>query len=183
MKDESNAIVEWLFDFICLVGGTASMTALVVLLRHFDQTPLKPWIWGITLNGTISVISFVWKACMSLLIANSIGQLKWHWFRSRRQLADMKTFDEASRGGLAGFKLLVRTPWIIARITGLIVILSMAFDPFVQQLVSYPTTTSKAASNDVWVHRGVRYTMGGESQKSCKFKISNGTNIQLILPK
>ena len=145
------------------------MVALIVLLSYFNQTPLRPWIWGINLNGTISVISFVWKACMGLLIANSVGQLKWYWFRSRRQLSDMKTFDEASRGGLDGFQLLVRAPWTIARIAGLIIILTMAFDPFVQQLVSYPTITSKTASNDVRTHRGVRYTLGGESQKSCKF--------------
>ncbi|KAL2209385.1 hypothetical protein CC79DRAFT_1382463 [Sarocladium strictum] len=135
-------------------------------LQHYDQSPVRPWILGITLNGVIAVISFVWKSCMAVLIADSVGQLKWQWFQTKRKLIDMQRFDDASRGGFGGFQLVFHTPWAVAKLAGVIIVLSMAFDPFLQQLVSYPTETTRIRSDNITIRRGVRYTMLGESQSS-----------------
>lgn len=143
------------------------MVTLIVLLCCCDHTPLKPWFWGLTLNGTISVISFIWKACVSYVISNSIGQLKWPWFHKREQPADLGIFDEASRSAVGGFKLIVRVPWGITRIAGLIAILKVASDPFFQQLVTYPTITQHEASSNATITRGVTYTMEAPDQQSC----------------
>ncbi|KAK0387541.1 hypothetical protein NLU13_3787 [Sarocladium strictum] len=156
----------WIFDYVCLMVAIASMITLIVLLQNYDQTPVRPWILGITLNGVIAVISFIWKSCMAVLIADSVGQLKWHWFQTRHRVVDIQKFDDASRGGLGGLQLLFHIPWAIARLAGLVTLLSMAFDPFLQQLVSYPSKTTRTLSSNITIHRGVEYTMLGESQES-----------------
>ncbi|KAK9426041.1 hypothetical protein SUNI508_12665 [Seiridium unicorne] len=163
----------WASDFASLTCAAASMITLVVLLNNYDQTPLEPWTWGITLNGVIAVISFVLKACMSLVLSNSIGQLKWHWSPKKWDLEtitiklnDLQTFDEASRGGIAGIKLMTRIPWAVTRLAGFIVVLTIAFDPILQQLVSYSTIVQKIPSDSVNITRGVTYTMEAPDQRS-----------------
>ncbi|KAM0815393.1 hypothetical protein AB5N19_01187 [Seiridium cardinale] len=163
----------WASDFASLTCAAASMITLVVLLSNYDQTPLEPWTWGITLNGVIAVISFVLKACMSLVLSNSIGQLKWHWSPAKWDLEtmtiklnDLQTFDEASRGGIAGIKLLTRIPWAVTRLAGFIVVLTIAFDPILQQLVGYSTIVQQIPSDSVNITRGVTYTMEAPDQIS-----------------
>lgn len=136
------------------------MVTLVVLLACNDQRPLPPWAFGITLNGVIAVLSFIWKACMSSVVSNCIGQLKWQWCQAERRLIDMETFDEASRGGASGARHLLMIPWNRARLVGILVALSMVFDPFVQQLVSFPTTTARTSLPSALARRGVAYTIG-----------------------
>ena len=48
------------------------MVALFALLDHFNQTPLRPWIWGITLNGVISAIR-----ATGLIIILSMASIPW----------------------------------------------------------------------------------------------------------
>lgn len=142
------------------------MVTLVVLLACNDQKPLQPWLLGITLNSVIAILSFIWKGCITAVCSDCIGQLKWQWFQEERRLIDMELFDEASRGGASGMRRLLMIPWPRARLAGLLIGLSMVFDPFVQQLVSFPTTTARTASQEVKAMRGVTYTMGSLDSKS-----------------
>lgn len=142
------------------------MVTLVVLLACNDQKPLHTWVLGITLNSVIAILSFIWKGCITAVCSDCIGQLKWQWFQEERRLIDMELFDEASRGGASGMRRLLMMPWTRARLAGLLIGLSMVFDPFVQQLVSFPTTTARTASQEVKAARGVTYTMGPLDSKS-----------------
>jgi hypothetical protein len=117
---------------------------------------------------------------MAVLIAESVGQLKWQWFQTKRKLIDMQRFDDASRGGFGGFQLLIHTPWAVAKLAGVIIVLSMAFDPFLQQLVSYPTETTRIRSDNITIRRGVSYTMLGESQESCECRTKLFSDFTLI---
>lgn len=136
------------------------MVTLIGLLACSDQRPLQPWVLGITLNGGIAVLSFIWKACMTSVFSDCIGQLKWQWFQAERRLIDIEIFDEASRGGVSGVRHLLTIPWTRARLVGLWIGLSMIFDPFVQQLVSFPTVTTRTPLHNALAMRGVTYTMG-----------------------
>ena len=56
-----------------------------------------------------------------------------------RRLRDVQTLDEASRGPLGSFKMLLgRVATSTASLGALITIFALAFDPFVQQLIDYP---------------------------------------------
>ena len=83
---------------------------------------------------------------MLLAATESIGQAKWLLFRKQsRSLADFKTIDEASRGPWGAFQLLYRF-WdgrtIRASAGAFIVLVSLAVDPFTQQILSYPSVSN-----------------------------------------
>ena len=83
---------------------------------------------------------------MLLVATESIGQAKWLLFRKQsRNLADFKTIDEASRGPWGAFQLLHRF-WdgrtILPSAGAFIVLVSLAVDPFIQQISSYPSVSN-----------------------------------------
>jgi hypothetical protein len=52
------------------------------------------------------------KTSILIPLASSIAQLKWAWFRNKRNLVDVDTFDSALRGPLGAFLLIFRLrPW------------------------------------------------------------------------
>ena len=82
---------------------------------------------------------------MLLAATESIGQAKWLLYRKQsRNLADFQTIDEASRGPWGAFQLLYRF-WdgrtILASAGAFIVLVSLAVDPFTQQILSYPSVS------------------------------------------
>ena len=83
---------------------------------------------------------------MLLVATESIGQAKWLLFRKQsRNLADFKTIDEASRGPWGAFQLLYRF-WdgrtMLPAAGAFIVLVSLAVDPFTQQILSYPSVSN-----------------------------------------
>lgn len=107
---------------------------------------------------------------MLYTLASSIGQLKWCWFQDRKHTAqDLQTFDNASRGPVgSGTLLFSKKIFSAAAVCSLITILSLAFDTFAQQALSYPTKTeptvldvpttkmsryfAESASSDAWLN-------------------------------
>ncbi|KAI1258916.1 hypothetical protein F5Y18DRAFT_433816 [Xylariaceae sp. FL1019] len=163
----------WLSEFSSLIASMSSFIVLVALLSHYDQTPLSPWVLGITLNGVIATLTFVSRSCMIMVVESYIGQLKWHWLQRPRPLLDLSQFDEASRGGMGAWGMLFRTRWTIAQLGALILILAAAIDPFAQQLTSYPSGELKTPEKAVKAARAVQYTMlGGEG--SIRENLRNG---------
>lgn len=142
------------------------MVAMVVLLACSDRKPLQPWVLGITLNSVIAVISLIWKSSVSTVCSECVGQIKWQWFQDKRDLIDMELFDDASRVGASGVWRLLKIPWTRCRLAAVLIGLSMIFDPFIQQVVSFPTTTKRTESQDAQAMRGITYTMGPLDAKS-----------------
>ena len=83
---------------------------------------------------------------MLLAATESIGQAKWLLYRKQsRNLADFQTIDEASRGPWGAFQLLYRFldgRTILASAGAFIVLVSLAVDPFTQQILSYPSVSN-----------------------------------------
>ena len=70
-----------------------------------------------------------------------ISQSKWLWFRQEepRSLQDLQLFDDASRGPWGATQLLISLKARhLAFLGACLVILTNFFDPFLQQVVSYP---------------------------------------------
>ncbi|UKZ64517.1 uncharacterized protein TrAtP1_005733 [Trichoderma atroviride] len=69
-------------------------------------------------------------------VSTFIGQSKWLHFSSKpRRLADLETFDQASRGVWGSAMLLTTVKWNLATIGAVITILRLSFSPFAQQVV------------------------------------------------
>ncbi|KAF2673193.1 hypothetical protein BT63DRAFT_421358 [Microthyrium microscopicum] len=161
----------WLWEALSWVISAGCMLALTVLLGLYNNKPLPArWPSGISLNAAISVLSSIGKYALSVPLENSLGQLKWIWFRSKKtkKLIDLERFDEASRGPWGAFLLL----WHIkgkklASFAAVITILSLAMDPFFQQIVAYPQRPGEFGKSTItravkfFTHENLEYANGG----------------------
>lgn len=126
----------WSLEIWSLAGTLAMMGALIGLLVAFDRRPIFSWN-DITLNTVVSTLSVAMKALLLFTAAECIGQWKWNLLHhSKRNLIDFERIDQASRGPLGCFNLIWRkdTPWLL-RLGLLTIILTIAVDPFSQQLL------------------------------------------------
>ncbi|KAJ6125759.1 hypothetical protein N7523_003379 [Penicillium sp. IBT 18751x] len=128
----------WAWEAAGIFTSAALILSIVFILEKYDGREQPNWKL-ISLNSVVSWLSTLSKACVLFSISDAIGQMKWVWFsRQSRPLSDLDTFDSASRGVTGSAALL----WLVkgrnlAAIGSLAMILSIGFDPFVQNLIHY----------------------------------------------
>jgi cellulose synthase/poly-beta-1,6-N-acetylglucosamine synthase-like glycosyltransferase len=131
----------WLWEILSIIFSSLCFVLTLVLLKVFDQKPLPQFAYGITLNAIISILTAFSKSALLVAVAGAISQLKWRWYQNTkgRSVLDTQLFDDASRGPWGSLILLV-TPhsWSLVSMGALVTILALAFDPFAQQLITYP---------------------------------------------
>lgn len=172
----------WIWELLSLLVCVSCVGTIVVILLRYDGQPLPKWKFGLTINGVISVLAGIAKASMILFVAESISQLKWHWFwRGRsRPVMDFEYFDIASRGPWGCFVLLCRPrQWGVATIGAAITVLALLMEPSLQFIPSYPSRMTAAGSHAA-VNRTMRYedvvhgnrpSWTFHSQMDSKFKV------------
>lgn len=89
---------EWWKEMLTWALGTLALLTIFVLLIDFNGKTLRKWRSRISLNTMVAVLAQVAASALLYSVSASIGQLKWTWLRKRRELADVETFDSASRG-------------------------------------------------------------------------------------
>ncbi|CAN9248959.1 unnamed protein product [Alternaria alternata] len=130
-------VLSWLFSAIC-------MAAVIGVLARLKDEPLSKWVLaektGLTLNAYISILSKMAGAALILPVSEALGQLKWSWFLEHsKQMWDFEIFDNASRGPWGSLLLLIRTKGrALAALGAMIMLCSLALDPFFQQVVDFP---------------------------------------------
>jgi hypothetical protein len=130
-------IISWLFSAIC-------MAAIIGVLIYLRDRPLSDWQLAkktpLTLNAFISILSKMAGAALLLPVSEALGQLKWSWFLEHsKQMWDFEIFDNASRGPWGSMLLLIRTKArTLAAVGAMIMLASLALDPFFQQVVEFP---------------------------------------------
>ncbi|PLB36247.1 DUF3176 domain-containing protein [Aspergillus candidus] len=131
----------WLFEGISLSFSIACLVAIFGVLVAYDNKKRPQLAYKITLNTIISVLATGCKSSLVLVIGEAICQLKWLWFQdpSQRRLFGMQSFDAASRGPLGSLMIVInhRARSFVCLGAALIILL-LAFDPFIQQVISYP---------------------------------------------
>lgn len=133
---------EWLIDLASLIASVLCLVAMLILLLVYRNKAVPELSMGLTFNAMISVLITAAKVAMLSAVSSAVGQIKWKWFRQNRSpLRNLDIFDEASRGGpLGAIYFLARIRWSSTAAIGVIVLLlSLAMDPFAQQLLNYPT--------------------------------------------
>lgn len=72
-------------------------------------------------------------------VVECISQLKWIWFFRKEKLMDFGLFNDASRGPTGSLYLLGKLRGLhLISLGAIITVISIAFGPFSQQVVSYP---------------------------------------------
>ena len=142
----SLSIVEdwWLFESLSGLFSVFCLTAIVVVLSLYKDRPLHDWQYPISVNTFVSVFATLAKSSILTPVAACISQLQWDYVAQRpHSLRDLQIFDDASRGPIGAIALILRLRQgaIIASFGALITIVALAFDPFTQQIISFPNRT------------------------------------------
>lgn len=130
----------WHWECFLIFLSLGSIGAVVAVLYIFDGKPVPDLPDFITINTIISILGTISAAALMSVVAASISQLKWVWFRNRRSLDNLEYFNNASQGPAGAVSFLVNTGvFSIGAVGAIITILNLPFSPFLQQAVFYPT--------------------------------------------
>ncbi|KAF4453123.1 hypothetical protein F53441_4120 [Fusarium austroafricanum] len=129
---------QWNFEILVAATAIGVLVALSIVLFNFDA---KPIFDGpvLTLNAIVSTLSTTNRVCLLTILASTISQWNWLLFSDTpRRLLDFEYVSAASRGPLGSLKVLLNSRifgGVILRIGALVTVLTIALDPFAQQLV------------------------------------------------
>ncbi|KAJ5710998.1 hypothetical protein N7488_005154 [Penicillium malachiteum] len=130
----------WILEGASLSFSVACLISIHGILITYNGKERPNFVYSISLNAIISVLATGCKSSLVFVVGEGISQLKWLWFQNRRELSYMQTFEDASRGPLGSIALLFRHQGrSLASLGAIVLIFMLAFDPFVQQILSYPT--------------------------------------------
>ncbi|KAK5754172.1 hypothetical protein LTS12_015698 [Elasticomyces elasticus] len=130
----------WAPEIIAITFSTACLIAIAAVLFVYKDKTTPHLPYDITLNAVISILATASRSLLIFTVAAAIGQLKWCWYRHERGVTDIQSFDDASRGPWGSMMLFFS--WraqSLAALGASITVLALAFDPFVQQILTYPT--------------------------------------------
>lgn len=135
----------WIFESLALVFSIACFVAILGLLGAYNNEVRPEMAYKLSLNAIISILATGCKSSLALVIGEAICQLKWLHFKSENKssLSGMQMFDAASRGLLGSLGILIhqRAKSLVC-LGAAVVVLLLAFDPFMQQVISYPVRQS-----------------------------------------
>lgn len=139
----------WWVEAISILLAIGLSTATIIILAYFNGRTVPSWNYSITLNTIAALLATVARASILVTIAGVLGQAKWLWFSQHaRPIIHLQQCDAASRGLTGSLKLLFIAPTsIIAVLSCLIVIFSLAIGPFTQQAIK--TTPCPQTRRDV----------------------------------
>lgn len=162
----------WALEYVALLLAVLITIALVLLLVFADGKPVSHFsALSLSFNTIISILAAVIHTALAYAIGSCLAQEKWNWYKTRPDsLAGFERFEQASRGPWGSFWLLI---WINIRhwaaLGALVTIVLLAFEPFLQAVVSFGGKLDAAGSllphaRLGWVSRldvGVYTDMGG----------------------
>lgn len=141
-KMENKPRSHWTFfvsDNVC--PAPPPPRAVVRLSSHLGlhcskMTVSRYCFFQISLNATIAAFIAAAKSFAMLSVATCIGQWKWIYYQSKRQLEDFDILDQATRGPYGSIILLKMIPRSgLATFGAIIIILALGIDTFVQQVI------------------------------------------------
>lgn len=102
----------------------------------------------------MSILATGSKSSLLCMIGTLIGQLKWIWFQDEKK----HPFDDASRGPWGSVMILLRGSrkgCFALSLGAIITVLSLAFDPFIQQILQFPVRQVGDGSSTAVVEQAV----------------------------
>lgn len=157
----------WSVEVLSIFFSIACFVSLVIVLAIYNNKTIPQLPFNITFNAIISILATAIKTSILLVLAAALGQRRWLWLRRSVpkdcNLYDIQLLDDASRGPWGALLLLrnLRGRWLVS-IGAIATILSVALEPFVQQIPSYYTTTRRLASQDVAIPRALTWNEQGK---------------------
>jgi hypothetical protein len=142
----------WMWELFAAIFSISCMAAVAAILAAIQDKPLNHWRFPIQPNSMVSVFSALSNAALLFAVAKGLSQLKWIYFQKKRhRLYDLQIFDDASRGPLGSLRLLwmLKLQSTLASVGAIVAIVSLAMDPFTQQVLSYYVVTVNTTNSSV----------------------------------
>jgi hypothetical protein len=149
----------WFPEAVAMTFSATCMLGIAAVLRVYEGKASTTKPYGITLNAMVSVLATASKSSLFYAVASAVSQLKWCWFTQRRKLQDLQSFDDASRGPWGSMTMLcsLRTK-SFASVGAAVIILALAFDPLLQQILHYPARGTNVPSASATIKRASTFT-------------------------
>ncbi|KAJ9607251.1 hypothetical protein H2200_008324 [Cladophialophora chaetospira] len=130
----------WTYELLGAFVCAGTLISICAILFAFSNTPTVHIMSNITLNTAISILATVSRAAAGLIAASVIAQQKWLRFHEKsRSLIEVVLYDDAARGPLGSLYLLITMHLgFVTAFAAFAVVLTIGFEPFVQQSVKYP---------------------------------------------
>jgi hypothetical protein len=130
----------WYWELGSAIVSCVCLGLMFGVLAYINGKSYSDWGSRVAPNAVISILVTVGKSSMLVSVAACLGQLKWtHYDRGvGRRLYQFQIFDEASRGPYGALRLLWSMAPSLATVGCLITVLSLAIDPFAQQILRFP---------------------------------------------
>lgn len=127
----------WATETSVAVMLLISIVAIPATLYPHQGQPLPQWPFSITINALLSVYSMVLKTCIAGLVTSCVSQLQWSWYFQPRPLQDIALFRDLAGGAFGSISWLWKYPvqQPLLTLAAAVTIISIAVDPFMQQLV------------------------------------------------
>ncbi|KAI0441145.1 hypothetical protein F4803DRAFT_576891 [Xylaria telfairii] len=127
----------WILELITLALSVVFFAAQVALLIWvMDKAYYQVWKVPLSLNAVIAILTTASKASQLHSVGEAIGQLKWVDFKTApRRLRQFELYDATSRGPQGAAEFVVKGKWGLATVGALVIIFSLAADPFTQQVI------------------------------------------------
>jgi hypothetical protein len=174
----------WLWELISACFSTCCFVAICGVLIAYSGKPRSEWSFRLSLNAIVSILATGCRSSLALAMSEAISQRKWIWVNSSksRSLLSMQSFDSASRGPLGSLVILMdKSGRSIVSLGAGVTILLLAFDPFMQQILSYPArlVVLPDASAVAWQSRaGPVYFSREASARSAIYKAMWASDLQ-----
>ncbi|KAK4939584.1 hypothetical protein LTR10_020190 [Elasticomyces elasticus] len=135
------------------------LSTIAGILLAYDSRPVPSLPDTLSINAIISFLASLAKASLMLVVAAAIRQEKWLWFiKMPRPLHTVDSFEEASRGPYGSLRLILAYRGSLrALLAALVTILSLGFEPFIQQLVTIEVRNVPMVSAPATIRTPISY--------------------------
>lgn len=154
---------DWEGSWTWEIAGAALSVICVALLIGFlafvNGLPYTSWQYSIAPNSVLAIIAAVAKTAMLVPVSACLGQLKWNQatHQTTTSLYQFHVLDQASRGPWGAVEVFWRTKSAVTLVGASLVILSIALDPFAQQVLVFPSRDVPARNETAYIQKAQEY--------------------------
>ncbi|OCT45850.1 hypothetical protein CLCR_01427 [Cladophialophora carrionii] len=158
----------WWSEMTFLILMFGAFAAIVAVIAPYQHRRLPSWPYSITINALIAVFTVILRGSILFIATKTLSQQKWIWFGGphARPLFDLSRFDNASRGPWGSFLLVLSLHGrsLLATLGALITVLTIAIDPFAQQVVHYYSCSQASTGTNATMPRTGLFQEAGSVQ-------------------
>lgn len=155
--------IDWSGSWAWEIGGAIlsfiCLGLLMGFLGYVGGMSYAKWQYYVSPNAVVSIITTFMKASMLVPLSACLGQLKWRQDAGEKPtpLYSFHVLDQASRGPWGAMEGFWRIRSALAIAGAFLMVLSVAIDPFSQQVLAFPSREVRAANVTASVQRALGY--------------------------